>query len=597
MKFSPNIKIPDSLKRVLKRESTPTPLQEPRRPIKRNPKDNIPLNFRERSNARISLLASIVVLAILVLFFNQLDYRLIRKPAIDAQKKAAAIKEKQEAAATTGEITTASVIAVGDNLYHQSLIDAGASSDGNWNYDKIYTHIQDAIKDADIKMIDQETVFTTDHDSVSSYPSFATPTEVGDAIIKAGFNVVESANNHIDDFGEGFLTDTLNFWKTTYPDVTLLGIHDSQEDADTVKIREVNGIKIAFLDYTYGTNVGGIEGKDYMIDMIRKDKITTMIQKAKQQADCIIFVAHWGTEDETMPNEYEKQWAAYLMEQGVNVIIGGHPHVLQPYGRLTDDKGNETVVFYSLGNFVSTQQKLEELLGGMAKFTIQKTVKDGKTSIEILTPTVEPLVMHYNSDAGEFGPYMLSDYTEELASQNGVQKYIGSGVFTLDNLKKKFNEIMSMNVTPSTGTNLLDVTIDTDLNMIDASGNIVEDTDSITAEKYYADKGIDINSENFNSADNNSGSTDSSSDDTSDDGSDSYDDSSYDDSYDDSSYDSSDDSSDDGSYDDGSYDDSNYDDGSYDDSSYDDGSSDGSSYDDYVDEGYDTDEEGGDWNY
>ena len=548
MKFSPNIKIPDSLKRVLKRESTPTPLQEPRRPIKRNPKDNIPLNFRERSNARISLLASIVVLAILVLFFNQLDYRLIRKPAIDAQKKAAAIKEKQEAAATTGEITTASVIAVGDNLYHQSLIDAGASSDGNWNYDKIYTHIQDAIKDADIKMIDQETVFTTDHDSVSSYPSFAPPTEVGAAIVTAGFTVVESANDHIAAFGEGFLTDTLNFWKTNYPDVTLLGIHDSQEDADTVKIREVNGIKIAFLDYTYGTNVGGIEGKDYMIDMIRKDKITTMIQKAKQQADCIIFVAHWGTEDETMPNEYEKQWAAYLMEQGVNVIIGGHPHVLQPYGRLTDDNGNEAVVFYSLGNFVSTQQKLEELLGGMAKITIQKTVKDGKTSIEILTPTVEPLVMHYNSDAGEFGPYMLSDYTEELASQNGVQKYIGSGVFTLDNLKKKFNEIMSMNVTPSTGTNLLDVTIDTDLNMIDASGNIVEDTDSITAEKYYADKGIDINSENFNSADNNSGSTDSSSDDTSDDGSDSYDDSSYDD----------------GSYDDTSYDDSSYDDSYYD---------------------------------
>lgn len=534
MKFSPNIKIPDSLKRVLKRESTPDPLREPKRPIRRNPKDNIPLNFRERSNARLSLIASIVVLAILVLFFNQLDYRLIRKPAIDARKKATISKEKQETTTTTGETTTASVIAVGDNLYHQSLIDAGASSDGNWNYDKIYTHIQDAIKDADIKMIDQETVFTTDHDSVSSYPSFATPTEVGDAIIKAGFNVVESANNHIDDFGEGFLTDTLNFWKTTYPDVTLLGIHDSQEDADTVKIREVNGIKIAFLDYTYGTNVGGIEGKDYMIDMIRKDKITTMIQKAKQQADCIIFVAHWGTEDETMPNEYEKQWAAYLMEQGVNVIIGGHPHVLQPYGRLTDDKGNETVVFYSLGNFVSTQQKLEELLGGMAKFTIQKTVKDGKTSIEILTPTVEPLVMHYNSDAGEFGPYMLSDYTEELASQNGVQKYIGSGVFTLDNLKKKFNEIMSMNVTPSTGTNLLDVTINTDLNMIDASGNIVEDTDSITAEQYYADKGIDINSENFNSADNGSGSTDDSSDDGSDDDSGSYDDSSYDDSYDES---------------------------------------------------------------
>lgn len=556
------MKFPLNFNNSFKKENLTEGLQnfreerENRKTVKRNFKENIPLNFRERSNARTSLLASVIVLAVLVILFNQLDYRMIRKPAIDAQKKSAAAKEKPETTATTSDVTTASVIAVGDNLYHQSLIDAGASEDGNWNYDKIYTHITDAIKDADIRMIDQETVFTTDHDSVSSYPSFATPTEVGDAIVKAGFNVVESANNHIDDFGEGFLTDTLNFWKTKYPDVTLLGIHDSQEDADTVKIREVNGIKIAFLDYTYGTNVGGIEGKDYMIDMIRKEKITTMIQKAKQQADCIIFVAHWGTEDETMPNEYEKQWAAYLMEQGVNVIIGGHPHVLQPYGRISDGKGNETVVFYSLGNFVSTQQKLEELLGGMAKFTIQKTVENGKTSIQILTPTVEPLVMHYNSDAGEFGPYMLSDYTEELASQNGVQKYIGDGVFTLDNLKKKFNEIMSMNVTPSTGTNLLDVTIDTDLNMVDSSGNIVEDTDSITAEQYYADKGIDVNSEDFNSADSNSGNTDDSSDDSSDDGSDdgSYDDSSYDD----SSYD-------DGSYDDGSYDDSNYDDtGDYD---------------------------------
>lgn len=551
------MKFPLNFNNSFKKENLTEGLQnfreerENRKTVKRNFKENIPLNFRERSNARASLLASVIVLAVLVILFNQLDYRMIRKPAIDAQKKSAAAKEKPETTATTSDVTTASVIAVGDNLYQQSLIDAGASEDGNWNYDKIYTHITDAIKDADIRMIDQETVFTTDHDSVSSYPSFATPTEVGDAIVKAGFNVVESANNHIDDFGEGFLTDTLNFWKTKYPDVTLLGIHDSQEDADTVKIREVNGIKIAFLDYTYGTNVGGIEGKDYMIDMIRKEKITTMIQKAKQQADCIIFVAHWGTEDETMPNEYEKQWAAYLMEQGVNVIIGGHPHVLQPYGRISDGKGNETVVFYSLGNFVSTQQKLEELLGGMAKFTIQKTVENGKTSIQILTPTVEPLVMHYNSDAGEFGPYMLSDYTEELASQNGVQKYIGDGVFTLDNLKKKFNEIMSMNVTPSTGTNLLDVTIDTDLNMVDSSGNIVEDTDSITAEQYYADKGIDVNSEDFNSADSNSGNTDDSSDDSSDDGSDdgSYDDSSYDD----SSYD-------DGSYDDGSYDDSSYDD-------------------------------------
>ena len=478
MKFSPNIKIPDSLKRVLKRESTPDPLREPKRPIRRNPKDNIPLNFRERSNARLSLIASIVVLAILVLFFNQLDYRLIRKPAIDARKKATISKEKQET-------TTASVIAVGDNLYHQSLIDAGASSDGNWNYDKIYTHIQDAIKDADIKMIDQETVFTTDHDSVSSYPSFATPTEVGDAIIKAGFNVVESANNHIDDFGEGFLTDTLNFWKTTYPDVTLLGIHDSQEDADTVKIREVNGIKIAFLDYTYGTNNSGAgEGKDYMIDIFDKDKITTMIQKAKSICDCLIFVAHWGTEDETMPNEYEKQWAAFLMEQGVDVVIGTNPNVLQPYGYLTDDAGHNMLIYYSLGNFVTGQETLKQLLGGMATFTIQKTVEGDQTTIEIQDAALTPLVMHYSYDTLEYAPYKLDDYTDALASAHSVRQSIGDE-FSLENLQTKYDEIMSMNVTPSTKTDLLDVTFDSDGNMLDSNGNYVEDNDSITSSWYY----------------------------------------------------------------------------------------------------------------
>lgn len=112
----------------------------------------------------------------------------------------------------------------------------------------------------------------------------------------------------------------------------------------------MNGIKIAFLDYTYGTNNSGAgEGYEYMIDIFDKDKITTMIQKAKEISDCIIFVAHWGTEDETMPNEYEKQWAAFLMQQGVDVIIGGHPHVLQPYGQLSDDQGHNTTIFYSLG--------------------------------------------------------------------------------------------------------------------------------------------------------------------------------------------------------------------------------------------------------
>lgn len=174
-------------------------------------------------------------------------------------------------------------------------------------------------------MVDQETVLTTEHDAVSGYPSFATPTEVGDALINAGFDVIESATNHIDDYGYDYMAQTLNFWKTSYPDVPVLGIHDSEEDANTVKTLEVNGIKVAFLDYTYGTNNSGAgDGKDYMIDIFKKDKVASMIEKAKADSDVLIFVAHWGKEMETMPTEYEKEWATFLMQQGVDVVIGGH---------------------------------------------------------------------------------------------------------------------------------------------------------------------------------------------------------------------------------------------------------------------------------
>lgn len=506
---------------------------------------NIPLNLKEQANSRIGLICSVVVLVLLVLAFHQLDYTLVQKPADDAKKAEEQKKAEAEKAAKTPEVTTASVIAVGDNLYHGSLIDAGRNDSGDWNYDKIYEKVKDEIQAADVAMVDQETVFTTDHDAVSSYPSFATPTEVGDALINAGFDVIESATNHIDDYGFDYLDQTLKFWKEKYPSVPVLGIHDSQEDADSVKTIEVNGITISFLDYTYGTNNSGAgEGKEYMIDIFNKDKVASMIQKAKASSDCLIFVAHWGKEEEAMPTEYEKEWATFLMEQGVDVVVGGHPHILQPYGRMSDDNGHNMLIFYSLGNFVSTQETLTGLLEGMAQFTIQKSTLNGKSTIEILDPTIKPMVMHYNKDQGVFNPYMLEDYTEELASQHGVKDILGDE-FTLAKLQDKFKEIMSMNVEPSTRTDLLGVTFDYELNMLDSSGNIVEDNWSISAQQYLDGQTTSDSSSDDNSEDSSDDSSDDSSEDSSDD--DSYDDSSYDDSSDDSSYDDSsyDDSSDD----------------------------------------------------
>lgn len=448
--------------------------------------NNLPLNYKERSNSRISFICSIVVLLVLIFIFRQLDYNMIRKPALEAAKAAELKKKQEEEAAKAPQVTTATVIAVGDNLYHQSLYKSGASESGPWNYDHIYENVRDEIQAADIAIIDQETVFTSDHDNVSTYPSFATPTEVGDAVIKAGFNVIGSATNHIDDFGMDYLKQTFDFWKTNYPDVPVLGIHETQQDADTIQTMTVNDITIAFLDYTYGTNNPGADGvQSYTIDKFDKNKVAADIQKAKAMSDCLIFIAHWGKEEEPMPTEYQKQWANFLMKQGVDVIIGGHPHVLQPYGRLSDDEGNEMVVFYSLGNFVSSQESLTKVLGGMAHFTIEKTVTEGQSTIRILEPDVKATVMHYNHDEGIYGPYMLDDYTDELAYTHSLLEITGED-FSVAKLREKFDEIMSMNVEPSTGTDLLNVTVDWEGNMTDkTTGEYVEDTKSITSKEYY----------------------------------------------------------------------------------------------------------------
>ena len=471
-------------------------------------RDNLPLNYKERLNSRTSFLVSIAVLVVLCLVFNQMDYTMIRQPAAQAKKAADLQKQKEEeAAATTQEITTATVLAVGDNLVQPSLLASGQSETGAWNYDSVYANLKSDIQAADIAMVNQETPFTTDHSAVSGTAPYATPTEIGDALVNAGFNVVTSATALIDDNGSSMINETLNYWETSHPDVTLVGIHKSQTSTNTAKIVEINGIKIAFLDYTFpaygsqsgisdnsadttgssassGSTATSSSSKGSMIDTFNTADVAAAIKQAKSSADCVIFSANWGKTEEPMPTEYEKEWANFLMEQGVDVVIGTNPNVLQPYGYLTDDSGHNMLIYYSLGNFVTGQETLKQLLGGMAAFTIQKTVEGDQTSIQIQDATLTPLVMHYSYDTLEYAPYKLDDYTDALASAHSVRQSIGDE-FSLENLQTKYDEIMSMNVTPSTKTDLLDVTFDSDGNMLDSNGNYVEDNDSITSSWYY----------------------------------------------------------------------------------------------------------------
>lgn len=429
--------------------------------------------------SRISLGASMATLILLCAGLGKADRALVLQ-----QEKAAAAeaKAKQEALeAATPQISTANVIAVGDNLYHSYLYNSGTKDSGTWNYDHIYTEVKDIVSAADLAFIDQETIFTPDHESVSSYPSFATPEEVGDAIVNAGFDVIETATNHTDDFGAEYIESTIQYWKTNHPDVSVIGMNESQEAADTLTIREVNGIKIALLDYAYGSNSDIVRNSDkaYLVNYFDKDRITRQLEEAREASDCIIFVAHWGIEDNSSPSEYEKQWASFLNEQGVDVIIGGHPHVLQPYTTITGNSGKETLVFYSLGNFVSTQNQVPELLGGMGKFTIEKTVVNGETTVKIIDAGVDPLVMHYNLDKNDYKVYMLSDYTDELASDHGIISRTGSA-FSVKILKDLYSEIMNQKVGTSSNTDLLDIVMNSDGTVTKSDGTVLSEDEANT---------------------------------------------------------------------------------------------------------------------
>ncbi len=457
--------------------------------------DYTPLNIIERMNSKISLISSIAALVLFVLIFSFIDYEMVQKPVLDQQKQEEESAETKRRLTEDNVVSSVSVVAVGDNLYHDSLISAGKKESGEWYYGDYYEYVRDAVQAADLAIVDQETVLSMDHSVATGYPKFATPIEVAQALVKTGFDVVYSATNHMDDYGSEYLLNTVSYWQNNYPEITLAGIHNSQADADTIKIREVNGIRIAFLSYTYGTNGFGYSGDEACyLDVFSEgsEKIGQKIQQAKSQADVVVFISHWGIEDEPMPSEYEKQWATFLMQQGVDVCIGGHTHCLQPYGYLSDKDGHKMLIFYSLGNFMSGQKNFVELLEGMGCFTIQRIREpDGTVSTQVVEPAVRPMVMHYNADRTRFRVYFLEDYSDELAQEHGAYVEL-NGMLNIKNLRRKYEEIMSINVKPSTGTNLLNVKQLWDGTLLDPLGNVVLNTANVTEYQYYGKLGIDI---------------------------------------------------------------------------------------------------------
>jgi len=346
------------------------------------------------------------------------------------------------------------LMSLGDNLIHMGVVNTGKQEDGSRNYDCLFETMKPYLAEAEIKVINQETIFGGNHLGFSGYPHFNSPTEIGDAIANAGFNVVLQASNHSADQGMEGIYHCAEYWDT-HPEVTMLGIYGKEEEQETVKYLEIDGFRFALLNYTYGPNYetlipGLAEHMDILCDYNRNTglmdytslnpKVLEDIAEAELTADFVIVFPHWGTEYTTEPSSYQRKFAEMMTEAGADVIIGTHPHVVQPVEWITTSNGNSALCYYSLGNYVSTQKDTISMLEAMAWVSFHVT-EDG-IYLNGEKSGALPLVCHYNS-----GPlrieavYPLEEYTEDMAARHGITPY-GGKILKVSELEQKCNEIL-----------------------------------------------------------------------------------------------------------------------------------------------------------
>jgi len=315
-----------------------------------------------------------------------------------------------------------SLIMAGDNLLHMPLIKNAETENGTYNFDSLYEDLLPYFKNADISVIVQETVLGGESLGYSGYPMFNSPQQVGDAIKNAGFDVVLHATNHTLDRGSKGVENTLEYWKT-HPEITVLGINESFEKQDEIHYIAKNGIKFALLNYTDSTN--GIplpSGKEYLVNVVDEEKIIKDLTIAEANADFTIVFMHWGVEYSFTESTSQSRLAELMCENGADLIMGSHPHVIEPVKWIESQNGNKALVFYSLGNYVSRQKEVENLLGILGGVTICR--EDDKKAY-IKQATVIPTVTHYNFNSRGFKVYPLKQYTDELASAHGVSQFDG----------------------------------------------------------------------------------------------------------------------------------------------------------------------------
>lgn len=335
-------------------------------------------------------------------------------------------EETEKEPSDVSENPTVTLVMVGDILLHTPVEESCHAQDGSYQFSGLFANVKEKVQAADIAIVNQEVILGGEELGVSGYPAFNAPYEVADALVDTGFNVILHATNHAMDKGKTGIVNCLSNWEEKYPEIKVLGINKSKEAQDTITILEENGIKIAVLNYTYGLNGISLPADmPYAVNLLDEEKVKKDITLAKEQSDFVIVCPHWGTEYSLQPDSMQEKWTKIFAENGVDLVIGTHPHVIEPVEWVKDEAaGTQMLVYYSLGNFVNWTSGsgtgiANRMVGGMADVTIGLD-ENGEAVIEDYG--VRALVTQVEPGYGGATTYFLKDYTDELAEKNAIVK-------------------------------------------------------------------------------------------------------------------------------------------------------------------------------
>ncbi len=338
-------------------------------------------------------------------------------------------------------------VAAGDNLIHDVIYQqarARAGGDG-YNFDFAYQNVEKLFDKQAINFINQETPLASKVFPLSNYPMFNSPIEVGDKLVDMGFDAINHANNHMFDKGEKGLIATMDYWDSQ--PVTFMGAWRNTEDTKEPIVIEKNGVRIGFVAVAEQTNGLSLPQGSVIHYLLSSDLegIKQQVEFTREVCDYLVVSVHWGSENVFTTTPHQEELAQQLADLGVDLVLGHHSHTLAPMTWLRGTDGKDTLVVYSLGNFISAMASPQNMLGGVLDMKLVKDSATGKTTVESVK--MIPVVTHYGYRYNDLRLYPLTEYTEQLAQEHGIRgKYAG---FTLGYLREIYDRVIPKEFTIS----------------------------------------------------------------------------------------------------------------------------------------------------